>query len=148
MNRQAFNVTLNMIIGLLFILPILSSSSSVYAQKKTKEKIRHFNAEITVGPYYDSNILKYSDKYITRFLNVEDQGRFHINRYDDLVVQYAAGLSYTNEFIKKLPTTVSFDFSYNKYSYNNIKDWLRFSIGLKQNILPATSIMLSYSYIP
>lgn len=148
MNRKFFIIISKRKPGLLLILFMLSSLTLNYAQNQPIEKIKHWSAEILIGPYYDSNILKYSDKYITRFLNGEDEGRFHINRYDDLVVQYSAGLSYSNEFIKKLLTTFSFDFSYNKYSFNNVKDWSRFSVGLRQNVLPQTSFMISYSYIP
>jgi hypothetical protein len=129
---------------LLAFLPISISSASENPKKKTK----HWETELSISPYYDSNILKYSDKYIERFLNREDEGRFHINRYDDLVVQYSAGISYSNKFVKKLKTYLSFDFYYNKYSFNTIKNWQRYRFGWRQYFLPKSSFMLSYSFIP
>ncbi len=132
----------------LWILLAFLPLSIISASENPKKKIKHWETELSISPYYDSNILKYSDKYIERFLNREDEGRFHINRYDDLVVQYSAGISYSNNFIKKLKTYLSFDFYYSKYSFNTIKNWQRYSLGWRQYFLPKSSFMLSYSFIP
>ena len=133
---------------IIFILLAMMPASLSYSEDSPKKKIKYWNADISISPYYDSNILKYSDKYIQRFMNREDEGRFHINRYDDLVVQYSLGLTYSNTLIKKLKSEFSFDYSYNRYSFNNVKDWMRFSIGWMQYFLPKSSFMISYSYIP
>ena len=134
-------------ISILLVIMLLQSTELI-AQKKTSSKVKHWSADISISPFYDSNILKYSDKYIQRFLNREDEGRFHINRYDDMVVRYSAGLSYTSRFIKKLKTTFSGDLGYYRYSFNNIKNWYRFSFGIRQYFYSKSSFMLSYAYIP
>jgi hypothetical protein len=130
------------------VILLLAGVTLGYGESKPKKQVKHWQADLAISPYYDSNILKYSDKYIQRFLNREDEGRFHINRYDDMVVQYSGGLSYENTFIKKLKTIFSVDASYNRYSFNNVKDWSRFSIGWRQYFYSKSSFMFSYSYIP
>jgi len=133
-------------LSLLFFLFTYPSDSS--AGNNPKKKIKHWEAEISINPYYDSNILKYSDKYIDRFVNLQDAGRFQINRYDDLVTKFAMGLSYSNKFLKKLETTFSADFGYYKYSFNPVKNWVRYSVGWRQDFFLKSSFMFSYSYIP
>ncbi len=133
---------------IMMIMMVLIRVSSGFGEGNPKTKVKHWQADISISPYYDSNILKYSDKYIQRFLNREDEGRFQVNRYDDMVVQYSGGISYENNFIKKLKTIFYLDAGYNKYSFNNVKDWLRFSFGWRQYFYSKSSFMLSYSYIP
>lgn len=139
-----FRTTFKFLLILLLTLPV----GEIAAGDKPGEKIKHWEVDLSISPYYDSNILKYSDKYIDRFLNRQDEGRFQINRYDDLVTGYSAGLSYSNDFIKKLNSTFSFTFNYSRYSFNPVKNWFRYSIGWRQDFLPTSSFMISYSYLP
>lgn len=132
----------------LLFLPLLMQIDELTAGVKPEDKIKHWEVDLAFSPFYDSNILKYSDKYIDRFINRQDEGRFQINRYDDLVTGYSAGLSYSNEFIENLNTTLSFNFNYSKYSFNPIKNWLRYGISWRQDFLPTSSFSISYSYIP
>lgn len=136
--------------GIFVLLIILISIPLAvsFGEGSPKKQAKHWQADFSLSPYYDSNILKYSDKYMQRFLNREDEGRFQINRYDDMVVQFSGGISYENTFIKKLKSTFSFDAGYNKYSFNNVKNWSRFSLGWRQYFYSNSSFMLSYSYIP
>lgn len=142
------NIILHNIFSLLLILILILPESELAAEKKPGKKVKHWEVDLSISPFYDSNILKYSDKYIDRFMNRQDEGRFQINRYDDLVTNYSAGLSYTNQFIKKLNSTFSFDFGYSRYSFNPVKNWLRYSIGWRQDFLSTSSFNISYSYIP
>ena len=80
----------------------LTLSENVLAQKDTKKKSYHWEVRLSVGTMYDNNILKYSDKYIDRFINSQDEGRFHISSYDDMVFPYSVGISYRNNFIGTL----------------------------------------------
>lgn len=147
MNNKIFCASSSLLIFILTVglfLPI----EELYAGNNPDKKIQHWDAGISISPFYDSNILKYSDKYIDRFINRQDEGRFQINRYDDIVSKYSADLSYSNDFIKKLKTTFSFDINYFKYSFNPIKNWLSYSIGLRQYFYEKSSFMISYSYIP
>jgi hypothetical protein len=133
---------------IIFVFLVAFPLSEADGGNNPKKKVKHWEAGLSISPYYDSNILKYSDKYIQRFINLQDEGRFHINRYDDLVAKYSAGLSYSNRFIKKLNTILSADFSYNKYSFNSIKDWARYSVGWRQYFYSKSCFMISYSFIP
>jgi len=45
-----------------------------------------WRAQIGLSTLYDDNILRYSDKYLGRFAWGEDEGRFHIETTDDLVL--------------------------------------------------------------
>jgi hypothetical protein len=148
MNKSTIAVSIKSRTGLILIILLLIIISAGYAENNPKKKIRHWGVEISLSPYYDSNILKYSDKYIDRFMNREDEGRFHINRYDDMVVQYSGRVTYTNEFIKKLKSIFFVDYRYNRYSFNTVKDWTRFNIAWRQYFLSRSSFMVSYSYIP
>jgi hypothetical protein len=71
-------------------------NNELYGQKKKKKekKVDRWALSLSIKPFYDSNILKYSEKYIQRFKNGEDPGRFHINRIDDLTVGYFCGINF------------------------------------------------------
>ena len=73
-----------------------SVAIDISAAGKPKKKKDKWRLTLSIGPYYDSNVLKYSDKYIERFKNREDPGRFHINRIDDLTFGYSAGLTFSD----------------------------------------------------
>jgi hypothetical protein len=148
MNRINIKGTFTFTIFSVLILLLALPASEVKAGNNPKKKVKHWEAEISISPYYDSNILKYSDKYIDRFVNMQDEGRFHINRYDDLVSKYSVRLNYSNKFIKKLNSEFSFDFRYSKYSFNPVKNWLRYSVGWRQYFLSKSCFMISYSFIP
>jgi hypothetical protein len=92
--------------------------------------------------------LKYSDKYIERFKNLEDEGRFHINRIDDITIGYSFGVSFTDKFIGNLRTIIGAGFDSDAYSYNSIKSWFTYDVFFRQYITSSTSFLISYSYIP
>jgi hypothetical protein len=123
-------------------------SESILAGENPKKKTYQWKVHISMGTMYDNNILKYSDKYIERFLNLEDEGRFHISSHDDLVFPYSIGVSYTNKFIGELKTIFSAGYNSNAYSYNGIKNWSQYNFHWRQYVSKSTSFMLSYSYIP
>lgn len=131
-------------------LNFLSSlDNELYGQKKKIEKkIDKWALSLSIKPFYDSNILKYSDKYIERFKNGEDPGRFHINRLDDLTVGYSAGLSFTDEFFGKMKTIFGAGYDTDAYTYNSVKSWGTFNMFYRQQITASTSAQFSYSYIP
>lgn len=148
MNKSTITVPIHSRTGFIMIILLLIIISAGYAENNPKKKIKHWGVEISLSPYYDSNILKYSDKYIDRFLYREDEGRFHINRYDDMVIQYSGRVSYTNEFIKDLKSIFYIDYRYNRYSFNTVKDWTRLSVAWRQYYMSGSSFMIYYSYIP
>ena len=117
-------------------------------KKKTVKKVDKWTLSLSIKPFYDSNILKYSEKYIQRFMNGEDAGRFHINRIDDLTVGYSAGLTFTDAFFGKMKTIIGSGYDTDAYSYNSIKTWGTFNIFYRQQVAASTSLQFSYSYIP
>lgn len=121
---------------------------TLYAQKQTKQKNKYISGEFSFRSFYDNNALKYSDKYLDRFKNNQDAGRFHINTYDDLILDYSAKISYSDNLIRNLRTIFSISIDYNQYSSNSIKSWMLYDFGWQQSVSEKTSFMFSYSYLP
>lgn len=144
-NISRFGIHFLFIYMLIFSLSI---SENVFAQKDTKKKTYHWEVRLSLGTMYDNNILKYSDKYIERFLNSQDEGRYHISSYDDMVFPYSASISYRNNFIGNLTTVLAAGYNSNAYSYNGIKNWGQFNISWRQLVARYSTFLISYSYIP
>lgn len=147
------NPTLTKYGFLIFCFIILFSicSNELYGQKKKtnkEKKVDNWSLSFSVRPYYDSNILKYSQKYIDRFKNLEDEGRFHIETIDDLVWSYSVGLTYTDNIIGNLKTILGAGYDSDAYTLNSIKTWETYNIFLRQYITTSTSLSASYSYLP
>jgi hypothetical protein len=136
------------LIFFLTALIFLSFTVLISAADKPKKKAFPWNLSLSLSSYYDSNILKNSDEYIERFKNNEDEGRFHINRYDDLVMDYDLRFAYSHKLIKNLNSIFTASADYSSYSFNTIKSWSSYSFSLQQFLAAPTSIMFSYSYIP
>jgi hypothetical protein len=140
----------------LFILTVFLVAGSLSAQtdnlKEKKEK------KITIKPdislefenrmFYDDNILKYSDKYLERFLNREDEGRFQINTYDDVIERPSIKINARQKLFKNQTTDVQFLFNRSFYLNNSIKSWSYMSMGIDQTITKKSRVNFSYSYIP
>jgi len=137
--------------GFLFTVIIflsLSITVDIFAAGKPKKKKDKWTLKLSIGPYYDSNVLKYSDKYIERFKNREDPGRFHINRIDDLTFGYSAGLTFSDKVIGKMNTTLGAGYDSDAYTYNSVKSWATYGVFLRQQITSTTTVQFSYSFIP
>ncbi len=130
------------------ILISLLTNEEVFAGDNPKKEVDNWTLSLSINPYYDSNILKYSDKYIQRFKNGEDAGRFHIDRIDDLTIGYAAGLTFSDAFFGKMNTTLGAGYNTDAYTYNSVKSWATFNLYFRQQITESTSAQFSYSYIP
>lgn len=136
------------LIPLLFLLLFFSR---IYAQTTKKEKAKVFQflkIELNLGAIYNDNILKYSDNYLTKFQNNEDEGRFHINTSDGAVLDQSIKLASTFLFFRKKKTILEGGFSRQEYLNNKIKTWNQIDFGLQQYITSRLVINLSYSYIP
>lgn len=134
---------------LLLLMAALMWPTAVQAQKKKKKsKGLELEADFGVATFYDDNILKYSEKYLNQFINNEDVGRFHINTYDDVVVNPALGLSATYRLFGKRKTEVDAGASISYYIVNDIKNWQIYNVAISQEITRRLSLSFSYSYIP
>lgn len=133
---------------LLLLSLLVLTNNNAYSQKKSSQGKDKWSIDLSLTSAYDNNILKYSDKYIKRFKNREDEGRFHINRYDDLSMDYNIKLSFSDELIKNLRTIISASADYKAYSYNTTKSWSSFEFGLQQYVSSKTTFMISYSHLP
>ena len=106
--------------------------------------------KITIGvsPVYDDNILRYSDKYITRFDNRQDEGRFHISTRDDLILVNTLRGAATLNVFGSLATTVSLDARRRTYTHNAVKNWSSFNAGVRQELSRRLSVQAAYAWIP
>ncbi len=129
---------------ILFIL-LFFTSNLLFSQGFKKSR---FRLKVGVGTMYDDNILKYSDKYLNRFLNNEDEGRFEIKTYDDVFIKTKLSTSYYFKFFKKRKTKISASFSNNSYINNPVKTWNYYGVGVQQYFLKKANVKFSYSYIP
>lgn len=138
------------IISLLCYLIIFSfiSEEKIFAGDNPEKKNDNWSISLSLSPYYDSNILKYSEKYIQRFKNGEDEGRFHVSSVDDLAFGYSVGVTYMDEIIGKLRTILGAGYDSDAYTYNSIKTWAVYNIFWRQYITSSTSLSFSYSYLP
>jgi len=134
---------------LLTLLFCFSFSYGTMAQKKSKKKKTNpLEVNFALSTTYDDNILKYSDKYLERFMNHEDEGRFHISTYDDVILNPQLQLDYTLIIFKKKKTKFNADFSHKAYLVNGIKSWSSMNIGIQQYFLKRANVKVFYSYIP
>ena len=133
---------------LLIFIFFLPNPEADAQQKSGKKKEKHFEAEFGFATIYDNNILKYSDKYIERFLNNQDEGRFHIDTYDDVILNQSLALNYTFRIFKELKSRINFNFNNNAYVVNGIKNWYFVSLGFQQYLTKRASFKLFYNYIP
>ncbi|NOU46866.1 MAG: hypothetical protein HOO86_07380 [Bacteroidales bacterium] len=136
---------------LLVILAFFVQPADVIGQKKTKKskkKRPELAVEFNLSTTYDDNILKYSEKYLERFDRSEDQGRFHIATYDDVIFSPALKLSSTFRIFGKLRTKVNADFSQYLYLKNDVKNWNSMNVGIQQYVAKQASFKIFYSYIP
>ena len=130
------------------LISIVISQKAFAGDKSKKKKVDQWTLSLSIKPFYDSNILKYSDKYIQRFKNGEDPGRFHINRIDDFTIGYSAGITFSDNFFGKMKTILGAGYDTDAYTFNSVKTWGVFDVFFRQQIASSTSAQFSYSYIP
>jgi len=104
--------------------------------------------DLGISSVYDNNILRYSDKYVDRFDNRQDEGRFHINTRDDLILVSSIRASAIVNLIGSLKTAGAVDVRRRTYTYNTIKDWSYIGFSLRQDISKLLATQIGYSYIP
>ncbi|RKY55084.1 MAG: hypothetical protein DRP93_04055 [Candidatus Neomarinimicrobiota bacterium] len=138
--------------GLLILFAIfLIAIGGVRAQEKKKKKRKKkpvYSASFTLGTTYDDNILKYSEKYLDRFMNGEDEGRFHIDTYDDVIFNTGISINSTFYIFKKRKSVINIGANRRTYAINKVKNWSYITIGIRQYLAHRISFKFSYSYIP
>jgi len=83
--KLKYNTSPGKLISFLLMLVFLLANGDIIAQRKVKKNGQRLDIKVGLKTHYDNNILKYSDKYLDRFMNGEDPGRFSIDTYDDLI---------------------------------------------------------------
>jgi hypothetical protein len=130
----------------LFTVTLIMLTSNI-AQSKQKKKIE-WEIKYNLETVYDDNILGYSDKYYDKFINRQDPGRFHIETFDDMLINNSLDISASYNFFKRYKTELNFGISYKKYINNPIKDWLIADVSLSQEVSNKLKLSLGYSLLP
>jgi len=133
---------------LMFIIFSISNGDAFAEEKNKKKKKDTWEVKAKLAAIYDDNILKYSDKYLDRFMKQQDEGRFHIDTYDDFILFTSLGLSKTFRIFGKQKTIFNGEVSRRTYAVNSVKDWNYFTVGIRQYITKYLSFKILYSYIP
>ncbi|MEA3443414.1 MAG: hypothetical protein U9R19_01665 [Bacteroidota bacterium] len=133
---------------LLMITFLIIGNGEALAQKKSKKKNKNWEIELGISSFYDNNVLKYSEKYLYRFDHGQDEGRFHINTYDDFIINPSFQATYTFRVFGKLKSKINGSFNRKIYTVNDIKSWNYFSLGFSQYLKKGGSFKLYYSHIP
>ena len=137
----------NRVFLILLTLLFVAVNPSI-AQKSKKKKSKLWSMEFRLASTYDSNILKYSDKYLQRFMNYEDEGRFTIKTYDDISLSPGMSISTTRKIFGKNNTKFSGKLYQNLYLNNNIKNWSTFGLIVQQYLPKKIWIKIAYNHIP
>jgi hypothetical protein len=136
--------TIRVLVGSVSMLLILFLPMTVSAG----DGLTSWRLDLGVTTVYDNNILRYSDKYITRFKNGEDPGRFHINTLDDLILVSSIRASATMNLFGSLGTTGAVDLRRRTYTHNSIKDWSSIGFSLRQDFSRKIAAQIAYTYTP
>ncbi len=133
---------------ILLIIFLFLANHAAFAQKKEKKKVPELEVNFGLATFYDDNILKYSQKYLDRFMNNEDPGRFHIETYDDVILNPSLQIVSSYRLVGKLKSELSAEFNPKFYMVNDIKNWSSFTLGYRQFFTKRASFKLSYNYVP
>jgi len=141
---------ISLIPGLILILLIFPGSlGKLSAQQSDKSKIiQQIELEYTPALIYDNNILKYSDKYLNRFKNQQDEGRFHIKTYDDLIISQSLELTTSLRIFPKYRSKFILDFARQQYFKNDIRSMNEWGAGFQQILPQKMMLNLFYNNIP
>ncbi len=148
-NKYSFNgyyLSKNAIFLLTIILLFINTDA--FTQSRKAKKPKNFELKLKLGSTYDNNILKYSDKYLDRFMNGEDKGRFHIDTYDDMIIYTSLQLDWSFKILNNHKSKINGEVSRRTYVVNDIKSWNYFTVGFQQYFAKKASIKILYSYIP
>ncbi|MCX6272728.1 MAG: hypothetical protein NTU44_16225 [Bacteroidetes bacterium] len=128
---------------------VIFTNSNAFTQKHSKKiKVSQFEIESSLATLYDNNILKYSDKYLERFRNREDEGRFHIKTYDDIVLVPSLEVFSSFNVLKNLKSKINAAFTHRLFLNNDIKSWDYISFGFQQYVTKRAYFKFSCNYLP
>jgi len=137
--------------GLFILLLLLSGTlpeTAAQNSKKSKRILRQVELEYQGGLLYDNNILKYSNKYLNRFKNQEDEGRFHIKTYDDLIINQSLKVTSDIRIFNKYKSKINLEISRQQYLNNDIRSINEWDAGIEQLLPKRMVVKVFFSDIP
>ncbi|GMR24973.1 MAG: hypothetical protein BMS9Abin39_0246 [Ignavibacteria bacterium] len=153
MKNLIINVSLKRNIGRILFYSFLVFAINHYtnianAKGSDKNKVQTWKFQYSLTTVYDNNILKYSDKYLDRFVNNLDPGRFRINSTGDISILNSLYISRTMYLFGKVKSIPSIELRYKNYSDNSVKNFWGFGVGWRQYLTKSTSFKIRYYNIP
>lgn len=141
--------------SLVIAVVFCSAGASVSGQEARKARVK---ARSRTGPSlkvtagltgtYDDNILQYSPRDLDYFRRNLQRSRFAIRTRDDFISSPSLGLRLDLVRKRTFGTRVELGYEDNLYAVNSIKNYQRFSTGLRQVLWRDTVVRTSYSQIP
>ena len=103
---------------------------------------------LKINNYYDSNVVRLSDKLLDDFALGDYGDKFKIKTSDDMVTSIALAIGLKNRFPKKHTQIFKLKFLYNNYYSNTIKNNFKVSAYYKQFLSKKFTYAIEYSYFP
>jgi len=97
---------------------------------------------------YNTNILGYSEKYKTMFINGEESDRFKISSLDDIVVNVGTTVSKRLPFFRLYKSRFLFGYTYKKFVNNPIKNSQKVRFKLQFNLLKIYKLSMGVYFQP
>ncbi len=101
-----------------------------------------------LGLFYDDNILRYSEKFIQRFAEGRDPGRFRVRSLDDIVQRIDLDIHRRFAGLGDRPARVGIGVEHRAYSRNSIKDSTRVHASWWQDLGLGRSLHIASRWRP
>lgn len=118
------------------------------AEKASRRPDGPWQLRVGFDQAYDSNILRYADKYLDRFEAGQEPGRFRIDSVDDAVSEVEARVRYRGSGLGGRDMSAYLRLDHRAYARNEIKDRSRFELGWRQNLPGNMRLALTAHWLP
>lgn len=123
------------------------ASGTATGESPTEPPVR-WDLRLDIDPSYDSNILRYSDKFIDRFDQGSEPDRFRVESLDDTITRVSLRLRRRGSGFGGHPMTVWWRLDHAAYARNGIKDRSRFELAWRQSLVRDWRLALTARWTP
>ncbi len=123
--------------------------ASAFSPGAWSQKIEYpWKLQLELSTIYDNNILRYSEKYLTMFMDRTEEARFRITSSDDIITNASMRLERSFEAIESLTSSMSAEVRQWKYMQNGVKNWSTIAFAARQELPARLAAGVNYSYLP